>query len=255
MDNINLLYVAFTRAIDIIYGFSVDNPRSAISIGGVLKSALTEYYKEDGTGEIAITKYYNSGDKVFEFGQIPERPTEIRDKADRLSGQYIVSRAMESLKLKLHGENYFSKDEKETREKINYGKLMHEVFEGIRTATDIKASVRRLVIEGKLPEKESSDLEKRIEKLIGTPQVAEWFLPENKVFTEAGILLPSGNARRPDRVILRDGKTIIIDFKFGDESSGYLAQLELYRNLLAEMGYANIEGYIWYVDRNLIVSA
>lgn len=33
---------------------------------------------------------------------------------------------------------------------------------------------------------------------------------------EAGILLTSGNTRRPDRVIFRDGKTTIIDFKFGE---------------------------------------
>ena len=57
---------------------------------------------------------------------------------------------MDSLKLKLHGENYFSAGEKAIREKINYGKLMHEIFEGIKTAADIRNSVRKLVLEGKL---------------------------------------------------------------------------------------------------------
>ena len=56
------------------------------------------------------------------------------EEDDVLTGQYIVSQAMESLKLKLHGENYFSSARKETREKINYGKLMHEIFEGIKTS-------------------------------------------------------------------------------------------------------------------------
>jgi ATP-dependent helicase/nuclease subunit A len=254
VDNINLLYVAFTRAIDIIYGFSVDNPKSVNSIGGVLKSAITDDTKDTVNEGIDLGRFYDSTANVFEFGEIPEREGEIADKADSLTGLYRVSHEMESLKLKLHGENYFSKEEKETRERINYGKLMHEVFEGIKTASDIRGSVRRLVIEGKLPEKESVDLERRIEYLISTPQVTEWFLPENKVLTEAGILLPAGVTRRPDRVILMKGKTIIIDFKFGDESPRYIAQMDQYRNLLAEMGYENIESFIWYVDRNLIVS-
>ena len=68
-------------------------------------------------------------------------------------------------------------------------------------------------------------MEKKVNSLISTPQVSDWFMPGNKVMTEAGILLPSGNTRRPDRVIFKDGKTIIIDFKFGEESSHYTEQV------------------------------
>jgi ATP-dependent helicase/nuclease subunit A len=132
---------------------------------------------------------------------------------------------------------------------------MHEVFEGIRTTSDISSFVRKLVIEGKLPESESSDLERRIDELVSSPEVREWFSKDNKVLTEAGILLPAGTSRRPDRVVLMNGKTIIIDFKFGDESQRYIGQMNQYSNLLAQMGYDNIESFIWYVDRNLIIKA
>jgi hypothetical protein len=91
--------------------------------------------------------------------------------------------------------------------------------------------------------------------MIKIPQVADWFMPENKVLTEAGILLQSGVTRRPDRVIFRMGKTTIIDFKFGKENSHYSEQVNQYRNLLLDMGYKDIEAYIWYVDKNKIVSA
>ncbi len=50
---------------------------------------------------------------------------------------------MESLKLKLHGENYFSNESQAVRKKINYGKLMHEVFEGIDTPSDIPAACEK----------------------------------------------------------------------------------------------------------------
>jgi len=67
--------------------------------------------------------------------------------------------------------------------------------------------------------------------------------------------LPSGITRRPDRVIIKDGKATIIDFKFGEENSHYLEQVEQYRHLLIEMGFASAEAFIWYVDKNKIVSA
>ena len=162
---------------------------------------------------------------------------------------------MESLRLKLHGENYFSSESQELRKKINYGKLMHEVFEGINTTDDIHSAVRKLVLEGKLADDESAEIEKRVRETISMPQVEDWFSPGNKVMNEAGILLPKGVTRRPDRVIFKNGKTTIIDFKFGEENPHYAEQVEQYRKLLVDMGYTDIEAFIWYVDKNKIVTA
>ena len=54
--------------------------------------------------------------------------------------------------------------------------------------------------------------------------------------------------------MLRDGKIIIIDFKFGKPRKSYFKQVYGYIQLLVRMGYAreNIQGYLWYVDENRI---
>jgi len=254
LDNINLLYVALTRAKEAIYGFSVDNPRSDSTIASVLKNAFTLSSSNTEVAEFDLNTHYNNDSRVFEYGEIPENRREKADNTNIISSKYSVSQMIGSLKLKLHGENYFSSDMIEVRRKINYGKLMHEVFEVINTPDDISPAIRKLVLEGKLPEEESGDIEKKINSLISTPQVAEWFQHGNDVLTEAGILLPSGNIRRPDRVIFKDGKTIIIDFKFGEENPHYAEQVDQYRRLLVDMGYINIEAIIWYVDKNKVVS-
>jgi len=253
LDNINLLYVALTRAKDVLYCFSVDNPRSENSIAGILKNVVTADINAEYS--FCLNKFYDSEKKVLEYGEIPENLAVKLENKNMISSTYSVSQAMESLKLKLHGENYFSAGSEVLRKKINYGKLMHEVFEGINTASDISAVIRRLILEGKVAEEESVELEKKVNEMIGMPQVADWFAPENIVMNEAGILLPDGNTRRPDRVIFRNGKTTIIDFKFGEENPRYAEQVDQYRRLLIEMGYDNIEAYIWYVDKNKIVAA
>jgi len=255
VDNINLLYVALTRAKEVIYGFSVANPKSENSIEAVLKNSMTSVVSDPGAVDFDISRFYDREKRVFEYGEIPEKQSEMADETDYASGNYIVSKALDSLKLKLHGENYFSSGEQEIRKKINYGKLMHEIFEGIKTPADISKAVRRLVLEGNITEKEAEELERRIVKLIGSPRVSDWFKPGTEILTETGILLPSGNTRRPDRVIFKNGKAIIIDFKFGDESPHYIDQINQYRHLMSEMGYSNIEAFIWYVDNNIIVSA
>jgi hypothetical protein len=49
-------------------------------------------------------------------------------------------------------------------------------------------------------------------------------------------------------------KAVIIDFKFGIERRYHIEQAEQYRSLLGEMGYKNIEAYLWYVDDNKTIA-
>ena len=45
----------------------------------------------------------------------------------------------------------------------------------------------------------------------------------------------------------------IIDYKFGEEhKSQYEKQVKNYMNLLENMGYNNIRGFIWYIEKNKI---
>jgi ATP-dependent helicase/nuclease subunit A len=254
LDNINLLYVAFTRAKDVILGFAPDKQGTDNTISGVLKRAFLSDTADLEKNNFELIRGFDREKMFLEVGEMPFNIDENVEKNGLPVNRYTVNHNMGSLKLKLHGENYFSAERKAVRERINYGKLMHEVFEGINRVEDIAPAIRKLVLEGKLPENESYALNERITGLISDPGVADWFKPDNEVFTEAAILLKTGETRRPDRVIFRNGKTVVVDFKFGEEHDRYADQVNHYRRLLGDMGYDNIEAYIWYVDRNKIVS-
>jgi ATP-dependent helicase/nuclease subunit A len=255
LDNLNLLYVALTRAKDALWCFSVRNPKGKNTIARVLTETLSVSSGAPGEPVLSLNDYYDSEAAVFELGQIPENEGEKHAFQGLTAMNYSVSTAGDSLKLKLHGENYFAAGKEELKKKINYGKLMHAVFENIRTPADVPAAVKRLILEGRITEVEAAGIETKVGSLIADPVAREWFLPENEVLTEAGILLPSGATRRPDRVIFRNGRITIIDFKFGEENPHYAEQVGQYRGLLAGMGYEKIDGFIWYVDKNIIVAA
>ncbi|MBP1667081.1 MAG: ATP-dependent helicase, partial [Bacteroidetes bacterium] len=254
IDNINLLYVAMTRAKDALYGFVPGNAGKSSTIAGIIKNALASDENPAASQGLVLNKYFDSIKGVFEYGEIPVATDRQEESEVIISESYTVNSRPESLKLRLHGEDYFAPSKEIIRHKINYGNLMHEAFEGINTHEDIPAVLRKLIREGKIGESEYNDLEKRLNLLISSPVVAGWFEPGINILKEAEILTPSGNARRPDRVIIKDGKTIVIDFKFGEENQRYNEQAELYRSLLAEMGYGNIEAFLWYADKNKIVA-
>jgi ATP-dependent exoDNAse (exonuclease V) beta subunit len=253
LDNVNLLYVAMTRAIDAIYGFVPNTPGSSGGIAKIIKEAVVTDKNPAGEKGFALLGKYDAEKKVFELGSIPEKQGRRERSADIVSTEYIVCRRPDSLRLKLHGENYFSSGNEEVRKKINYGKLMHEVFEKIDSINDIATGVQTLVMEGKISEADSPYLIEKMNSLLSVSPISDWFRPGIKVMKEAEILMPSGYTRRPDRIIIVDGEVVIIDFKFGEEKEHYFRQVEEYRDLMGEMGYKDINAFIWYVEKNKIV--
>jgi ATP-dependent exoDNAse (exonuclease V) beta subunit len=255
IDNLNLLYVAMTRAIDVIWGFAPDEPGKNNGVALILKEALTgDLYSNDDSG-FTLKTYYDTEKKIFEYGRIPVNEGIMRDEHTFSAFNYNVTPGPDTLKLKLHGENYLISGLADAEKKVNYGKLMHEVFEGIDTAEDVSAAVSRIVMEGKLNESEADSLVKRLNALISAQPVSAWFRYGTKVLKEKDILLPSGVTKRPDRVILTNEKVIVIDFKFGEENEHYKDQIKQYSNLLVEMGYSAVDAYLWYVDKNKIIRA
>lgn len=255
VDNVNLLYVALTRAKNGIFGFAPGRPGTENRIAGLLKEALSIKDEITDGQELFLYKYLDPVTCIFEFGELPAgivQPDQVQGFPFK---EYYVSADIESLKLKLHWEDYLDFDRSEVLLRVNYGKLMHEIFEEIVSFDDIEAAVKKKVLEGKLPANEEVGIRDKIAGQISRNGIKEWFSKGNEVLTEASILMPRAGVKRPDRIILKDGKTIIVDFKFGEENPHYLSQIRQYKLLLAEMGYSNIEAYLWYVDSEKIISA
>lgn len=92
-------------------------------------------------------------------------------------------------------------------------------------------------------------------KISEDPVVAEWFDDRRvaKVWTETSMVGPSGDAqmpfarRRPDRVMrMADGRTVLVDYKFGKRSRKHHAQVREYVRWLEIAGFKDVEAYLWY---------
>ena len=58
-----------------------------------------------------------------------------------------------------------------------------------------------------------------------------------------------GSFYRPDRVVETPDEVVVIDYKFGAvERSSYKKQVRTYMQLIGEMGYARVSGFIWYLS-------
>ncbi len=137
LDNINLLYVAFTRGVNAIIGFAPDQPRPENRIAGVIKNAISFTEEIPGVSDLFFPGHYDEQTRVFEYGVIPETEVDRKISDVPVITEYQVNDNTSSLRLKLHWENYFNTGKSDVRERINYGKVMHEIFSEIITSDDI----------------------------------------------------------------------------------------------------------------------
>jgi hypothetical protein len=131
-----------------------------------------------------------------------------------------------------------------------YGNMMHQIFSRIKFHEDLGRVLDALQKEGQVPGKERDELESMIRKKLNTPVVHNWFSEGRmkQVFNERSILCGDGSVLRPDRVIVEGERLTVVDFKFGElEKPGYVSQVRSYMDRLRQMGYRQVDGYLWYV--------
>lgn len=243
LDNLNLLYVAFTRAIQ---GMIVSAPGPQIrnskdSVAGLVYNSIvqTEHLK---TGWDESLMMWSSGDWLVT----------PRDQKKDLSGismeEYISSDWQEKIVISKTGTSYFGNINHDERAGINYGLQVHAVLSKIRDASEIPDAIRQLVSDGLISSIERDEIEKEIQELLQIPGVASWFSPGWEARTEVPILVPGGDQRRIDRLLISGRSAIVIDFKTGKVNKTDQAQVKEYMDILREMNFTDVKGFLVYLQ-------
>jgi ATP-dependent exoDNAse (exonuclease V) beta subunit len=268
VDNLNLLYVAFTRAAKSLYVVGkrgAKNSRSALielCLPLVAESMPEAQLEGMENNEAAI---------VFEYGTCqtsqPELPSQKNEKESsnpflQKSEAISVSIRTYDSKVNFRQSNRSrdfieGEDIDQQRRYIQAGSILHEIFSTIQTEKDIPEALQRLQFEGILYDEEmtAERITSMLRKRLSDPRVASWFSPRWTLFNECTILsVEDGEVHehRPDRVITDGDEWIVVDFKFGHPDPEYHTQVRRYMDLLSSMGHQNIKGYLWYVYSNKI---
>ena len=262
IDNLNLLYVAFTRAMDSLFVMCPPPAKSGgiTNTGHLVNEAINYCTKtsvtETKNQEKCYSKFPGMEKDIFQFG-VNEISKDIPVEyglGEMEIKTYPSNKYSAKLRFRFQSDDYFEPAAVGERSKVNYGKIMHEIFENITTLEDIESSLKKLVYAGKISNDEIGVISNNIYKKLENEKVRDWFSDKWKVKAEADILLKDGKIKRPDRVIYNSEKTVVIDYKFGEiKEPKHLSQIRQYMNYLSEMGYKRTEGYLWYVEMDEVV--
>ncbi|MEJ2005988.1 MAG: PD-(D/E)XK nuclease family protein, partial [Cyclobacteriaceae bacterium] len=155
-----------------------------------------------------------------------------------------------SLKLRPVPERVRSEDQ---RISISTGLLAHEILSRVRYLDDVKEALNDVKFTMGLSEAEFENLREQLRSAFRNPEVKAWFSSEWQVRNEQGIFA-GGEEYRPDRVIHRDGQTLVIDYKTGKSKRADINQMNQYLALIRQMYPGHAEGRILYLE-NMQITA
>ena len=265
VDNLNLLYVAFTRAEKNLYVWCKDSQKG--SVAELLENVLS-HVAENGCG------CWDNDKMRYEKGILyPSEVVNSMEENVRIVNKLAQEPLRRQILMKsLHHDIEFRQSNRSAdfieefgtiQQKSNWhfisrGQLLHTLFAAIETVKDIEEAINRLVFEGVIDNiEQENEIRSLISRAFRLPQVRDWYNGTWQLFNERDIIwADKGNlhTRRPDRVMVRGNDVVVVDFKFGKPQKKYHRQIQEYIKLLSDIGYVqdNIRGYLWYVDEDRI---
>ncbi|MFO7574640.1 MAG: UvrD-helicase domain-containing protein [Bacteroidales bacterium] len=249
LDNLNLMYVVFTRAVERLYGYSFSRGKN--DAGAILRAAM-EREQVETENTISLNSYFNRETGIFELGY-PDTNKSERIREPLVPAEYPVFRDDKRLKLRLYGRDLLREATGDLKSRIYYGTVLHDILGRVRCRKDIDAAVNNSVEEGYINTSAAAGIRKMLKEMLSRPGVSAWFDDDVDAMTEPEILTGTGDIRRPDRVVIKDGRVTVIDYKFGEERSEHRRQMETYRDLLTGMGYDVDAACLWYVESEKVV--
>ncbi|MCH5307280.1 MAG: UvrD-helicase domain-containing protein [Prevotella sp.] len=267
VDNLNLLYVGFTRAISSLHVIGQRGSKSSRST--LIETILPDVAKQ--LEDSMLIGMDNEEEPIeFSYGTLSISKVPNTSKAAKTQNVFLQPATPQFIQLEtFNAKTEFRQsnssrrfiegdDEEQEMSYIKMGSVLHEIFSTIRTTDDIGYALQRLQQEGVLYDNERTrdKLTKMLRTRLENRQVSKWFSDKWQLFNECTILSmqPDGSVkeRRPDRVITDGKETHVIDFKFGKPKPEYLQQVRKYMQLLQQMGLTNVKGWLWYVYSNKI---
>lgn len=261
VDNLNLLYVAFTRACCNLVVWCKKDAKGTVA--KLLEDALSSpNMNELGTEGLQE----EDTDLIWSYGETATSEKVVTKTADN-----PLAIVPESIPVKINGlkteiefrqsnlsADFIRGDENEETERNQYirqGQLLHKVFASIRTEHDLPGALEQLKMEGVTTSKEEIvKIEALAKKALDNPLVKDWYGGCWNLYNECNIIYHDKNGvmqtKRPDRVMRKGQEVVVVDFKFGKKKKEYNEQVKEYMTLLHQMGYTQVKGFLWYVYTN-----
>ena len=245
LDDINVLYVAMTRAEEQLYVISGMQSQNK---DGVLPNNMASFFIKF----LQERNEFNESKLEYEFGKA-EKLSANKETKDETETIPQLSATLNPKSIKIAQRESLMWNTKQQKA-IEYGNILHEILSLIKTKEDIDLALIKAIENGLIVFSQRDEVLKTIQGIINHQDLAFFFSSEHKILNEKTIIQKEGNIVKPDRMVLAKNQEIyLLDYKTGSHHAKYSTQLENYQSAIEKMGYTVTKKALVYIGETLEV--
>ena len=244
LDNMNLYYVALTRAIEqlhIITRKKLDKSgnENVKNFGGLFINYLKSIQKWDDQRSI------------YTFGSFEKKMTHVTSTAISTIQKQFISTPKKDLNIKIVTRSGFLWETAQQKA-IEKGNIIHLIMSLIKTEVDIDFAFDKLSDSGVINKLQVEQLKPIIRSVVTHVQLEPYFTSDSTIYNERDIILSPSLTVRPDRIVIdRQNKAVIIDYKTGQFNTSHRDQITLYKNAVEKLNIPVTKLILVYINETI----
>ena len=239
VDNMNVFYVALTRARCCLHIIASNPPKNHVT-GNCNDFSQLLWDFCGGLSE-------SSRGQMYDFSRLRRKPSKA---GAPLPAEYVSIPLGDRLGVSADAADFFGPEGVTGMDASvrRSGIVLHGILAGVRKPEDLPGAVQEALLDGRIDSAHAAEaLEMLRARIAAHP---EFF--EGGGWNEAAVFDSDGSEYRPDRVVVRGDSALVVDYKFGGHEKRYEAQVRRYMRLCSELGFKEVKGCVWYVPEDEI---
>ncbi|MDX1651745.1 MAG: UvrD-helicase domain-containing protein [Brumimicrobium sp.] len=239
LDELNLLYVAFTRAEDRIYGLVEKNKKGSDDY-----SKLSQLIAKTLN---AMNETANGGEELFSMGS--ETKISSADKTiDNNFDPVDISDFLWFPEMSMKDSD--AMEEEDLSDEQRFGNQLHKLLSQVDKPEVLNTVFKDMIKKDQIERRFENELEKLARNILEIPEYKVLLKNSKRILSEQDIILDEKNFLRPDKIILGEREVSVIDFKTGKALRKHENQVRNYVSAVRNMGYEEVRGYLLYTSEN-----
>lgn len=245
LDNVNILYVALTRAEEQLYIISSMN----LNVNGEftpnnMSTFFLTFLEEQ--------KMYDLNQRQYDFG-LKKKLSKPIDEVYSVRPIHLLTSTlpMDAIKIAQKDALMWGTFQADA---IAFGNVVHEIMSKIYHFQDLNIAMDFAIQSGLIDKAHEPIFFEIILKILQHPDLNGFFDEKHKSWNEQTILQNNGKTLKPDRMVqIGSDEMWILDYKTGKPTSSHQNQIHNYGLVLTEMGYRITKKVLVYLSDQIEV--
>ncbi|MEO7979147.1 UvrD-helicase domain-containing protein [Flavobacterium sp.] len=245
LDNINVLYVALTRAEEQLYIISQSlKERKDGELPNNMASFFIKYLMNKGVYDTDECEYeFGNSMKISPPGKTVDLIKTIPIVAEVLNPKNIKIAQREALMWDTHQQDA-----------ISYGNIIHEILAFVKDKSDVDMAIIKAIENGLITFDQKKIVLKTLQQIVNHAEISACFDSKNTILNEQAIVQKQGKILKPDRIVLTKNKeAYLLDYKTGARNPKYIHQIQEYQNAVEDLGYKVLKRALVYIGNEIDV--